>query len=151
MDIEIFPHRILGSDTTEALLNDLESIDYVQRSVIHGPRFPKGEATLPDKYKERRVINIKGEDVVLQVKTARIFIELTMESTIKEIEEVCEKHIPFGFEINQDRANYIRKHKTVTDRIKYGSADIPDDLVGMTDQYSEFESHVNIINRDRLD
>ncbi|MCI6993788.1 methyl-coenzyme M reductase operon protein D [uncultured Methanobrevibacter sp.] len=151
MDIEIFPHRILGSDTTEALLNDLESIDDVQRTVIHGPRFPKGEATLPDKYKERRVINIKGEDVVLQVKTARIFIELTMESTIKEIEEVCEKHIPFGFEINQDRANYIRKHKTVTDRIKYGSADIPDDLVGMTDQYSEFESHVNIINRDRLD
>ena len=151
MDIEIFPHRILGSDTTEALLNDLESIDDVQRTVIHGPRFPKGEATLPDKYKERRVINIKGEDVVLQVKTARIFIELTMESNIKEIEEVCEKHIPFGFEINQDRANYIRKHKTVTDRIKYGSADIPDDLVGMTDQYSEFESHVNIINRDRLD
>ena len=151
MDIEIFPHRILGSDTTEALLNDLDSIDDVQRTVIHGPRFPKGEATLPDKYKERRVINIKGEDVVLQVKTARIFIELTMESTIKEIEEVCEKHIPFGFEINQDRANYIRKHKTVTDRIKYGSADIPDDLVGMTDQYSEFESHVNIINRDRLD
>ncbi len=151
MDIEIFPHRILGSDTTEALLNDLESIDDVQRTVIHGPRFPKGEATLPDKYKERRVINIKGEDVVLQVKTARIFIELTMESTIKEIEEVCEKHLPFGFEINQDRTNYIRKHKTVTDRIKYGSADIPEDLVGMTDQYSDFESHVNIINRDRLD
>lgn len=151
MDIEIFPHRILGSDTTELLLNELESIDEVQRTVIHGPRFPKGEATLPDKYKERRVININGEDVVLQVKTARIFIELTMESTIKEIEEVCKKHIPFGFDINQDRANYIRKHKTVTDRIKYGSADLPDDLVGMTDQYSDFESHVNIIKRDNLD
>ncbi len=151
MDIEIFPHRILGSNTTELLLNDLESIDDVQRTVIHGPRFPKGEATLPDKYKERRVINVGGEDVVLQVKTARIFIELTMESTIKEIEEVCKKHIPFGFDINQDRANYIRKHKTVTDRIKYGSADLPDDLVGMTDQYSNFESHVNIIKRDNLD
>ena len=151
MDIEIFPHRILGSDTTELLLNELESIDDVQRTVIHGPRFPKGEATLPDKYKERRVININGEDVVLQVKTARIFIELTMESTIKEIEEVCKKHIPFGFDINQDRVNYIRKHKTVTDRIKYGSADLPDDLVGMTDQYSDFESHVNIIKRDNLD
>ena len=88
MDIEIFPHRVLGSDTTEKLLNDLELIDDVQRTVIHGPRFPKGEETLPDKYKERRVITINGEDVVLQVKTARIFIELTMESTIKEIEEV---------------------------------------------------------------
>ena len=51
MDIEIFPHRVLGSDTTEKLLNDLELIDDVQRTVIHGPRFPKGEETLPDKYK----------------------------------------------------------------------------------------------------
>ena len=151
MDIEIFPHRVLGSDTTEKLLNDLELIDDVQRTVIHGPRFPKGEETLPDKYKERRVLTINGEDVVLQVKTARIFIELTMESTIKEIEEVCKKHIPFGFDINQDRSNYIRKHKTVSDKIKYGSAELPDELVGMTDQYSSFESHVNIIRRDTMD
>ena len=31
MDIEIFPHRVLGSDTTEKLLNDLESIEDVRR------------------------------------------------------------------------------------------------------------------------
>ena len=150
MDIEIFPHRVLGSDTTEKLLNDLESIEDVRRTVIHGPRFPKGEATLPEKYRERRIIQVNGEDVVLQVKTARIFIELTMESTIKEIEEVCKKHIPYGFDINQDRANYIRKVKTVSDRIKYGDADLPDELVGMTDQYSSFENHVNIIKKDNI-
>lgn len=148
MDIEIFPHRVLGSDTTELLLNDLEALDDVRRTVIHGPRFPKGEATLPDKYKERRVITINGEDVVLQVKTARIFIELTMESTIKEIEEICKKHIPYGFDINQDRINYIRKERTVSDRIKYGDADLPDELIGMTDQYSSFEDHVNIVRKD---
>lgn len=148
MDIEIFPHRVLGSETTELLLNDLEALDDVRRTVIHGPRFPKGEATLPDKYKERRVITINGEDVVLQVKTARIFIELTMESTIKEIEEICKKHIPYGFDINQDRINYIRKERTVSDRIKYGGDDLPDDLVGMTDQYSKFDDHVNIIKKD---
>ncbi|MDO5823888.1 methyl-coenzyme M reductase operon protein D [Methanobrevibacter sp.] len=151
MDIEIFPHRVLGSDTTELLLNDLEALDDVRRTVIHGPRFPKGEATLPDKYKERRVITINGEDVVLQVKTARIFIELTMESTIKEIEEICKKHIPYGFDINQDRINYIRKERTVSDRIKYGGDDLPDDLVGMTDQYSKFDDHVNIIKKDNLE
>ena len=27
MDIEIFPYRVLGSDTTEKLLNDLEALD----------------------------------------------------------------------------------------------------------------------------
>ena len=37
MDIEIFPHRILGTDTTEKVLNDLESLDSVKRTVIQGP------------------------------------------------------------------------------------------------------------------
>lgn len=151
MDIEIFPHRVLGSDTTEKLLNDLESLEDVRRTVIHGPRFPKGEATLPKKYRERRVINVNGEDVVLQVKTARIFIELTMESTIEEIRKICEKHIPFGFDINQDRSHYIRKQKTVTDKIKYGKKELLDELVGMTDQYSTFDDHVNIIKKDNED
>ena len=148
MDIEIFPYRVLGSDTTEKLLNDLESLEDVKRTVIQGPRFPKGEATLPPQNRERRVINDNGEDVVLQVKTARIFIELTMESTIEEIRKICEKHIPFGFDINQDRSHYIRKQKTVTDKIKYGKKELPDELVGMTDQYSTFDDHVNIIKKD---
>ena len=151
MDIEIFPYRVLGSDTTEKLLNDLESLDDVKRTVIHGPRFPKGEATLPPQYRERRVITVNGEDVALQVKTGRIFVELSMESTIKEIEEVCKKDIPYGFDINQSRTNYIRKEPTVSDRIKYGDIDLPDELVGMTDQYSSFEDHVKIIKKDTLD
>ena len=148
MDIEIFPHRVLGSDTTEKLLNDLESLEDVKRTVLQGPRFPKGEATLPPKYRERRVITVNGEKVVLQVKTARIFLEITLESTIKDVEEICKKHIPYGFDINQDRSNYIRKQKTVTDKIKYGDSDLPDELIGMTDQYSNFEDHVNIIKKD---
>ena len=148
MDIEVFPYRVLGSDTTEKLLNDLESLEDVKRTVIQGPRFPKGEATLPPQYRERRVITVNGEKVVLQVKTARIFLEITMESTIDDVKQICEKHIPFGFDINQDRSNYIRKQKTVTDRIKYGDSDLPDELVGMTDQYSNFEDHVKIIKKD---
>lgn len=150
MDIEIFPNRVLGSNTTEKLLNDLESLEDVRRTVIHGPRFPKTEEALPPQYRERRVININGEDVVLQVKTGRIFVEITLESTIDAIDEICNKHIPFGFSINQDRSNYIRKERTVSDRIKYGDADLPDELVGMTDQYSSFEDHVNIIRKDDM-
>ena len=138
MDIEIFPHRVLGSDTTEKLLNDLESISDVRRTVIHGPRFPKTEETLPPQYRE-------------QVKTGRIFVELTMESTIDEIEKVCNEHIPYGFDINQSKTNYIRKEQTVSDRIKYGDMDLPDELIGMTDQYSSFEDHVKIIRKDDFD
>ena len=151
MDIEIFPHRVLGSDTTEKLLNEIEALNDVKRIVIHGPRFPANEETLPPKFRERRVININGEDVILKVKTGRIFVELTMESTIKQIDEICKKHIPYGYDINQDKSNYIRKERTVSDRIKYGEADLPDELIGMTDQYSSFEDHVNILRKDQFD
>ena len=151
MDIEIFPYRVLGSDTTERLLNKIESLDDVRRTVIHGPRFPKTEESLPEKYRERRVININGENVILQVKTGRIFVELTMESTIDEIEKICNEEIPYGFDINQTKTKYIRDQKTVSDRIKYGEADLPDELIGMTDQYSTFEDHVNILKKDDFD
>ena len=36
----------------------------------------------------------------------------------------------------------------LTDKIKYGDSDLPDELIGMTDQYSKFDDHVNIINKD---
>ena len=150
MDIEIFPYRVLGSDTTEKLLNDLESIEDVKRTVIHGPRFPN-EDSLPPEYRERKVIQIKGEDVKLKVKTGRVFVELTMESTIDKIEEICNKNIPFGFDINQSRANYIRKERTVSDNIKYGKLELPDDLIGMTDQYSKFDDNISIIRKDDME
>lgn len=41
MDIEIFPHRLLGADTTEKLLNDLEEIGSIKRMVIQGQRLPQ--------------------------------------------------------------------------------------------------------------
>ncbi|MDR3062884.1 MAG: methyl-coenzyme M reductase operon protein D, partial [Methanobrevibacter sp.] len=136
MDIEIFPYRVLGSDTTEKLLNGIESLEDVRRTVIQGPRFSDNDDNLPPRFRERRTITINGEDVTLKVKTGRIFVELTMESTIDKIEKICKEYIPFGFDINQDKSNYIRKEKTVSDRIKYGDMDLPDNLIGMTDQYS---------------
>lgn len=146
MDIEIFPHRILGTDTAEKLLNKIEALEDVRRTVIHGPRFPDNDGNLAPKYRERRVIEVLGEKVVLKVKPSRVFVELTMESTIDEIDKICKEVLPFGYDINQNRMNYIRKTKTVSDRIKYGT-DLPEDLVGMTDQYSKFDDHVSIINK----
>ena len=146
MDIEIFPHRILGADTAEKLLNKIEALEDVRRTVLHGPRFPDNDGNLAPKYRERRVIEVLGETVVLKVKPSRIFVELTMESTIDEIDEICKEVLPFGYDINQNKMNYIRKTKTVSDRIKYGT-ELPEDLVGMTDQYSKFDDHVSIINK----
>ena len=150
MDIEIFPLRVLGSDTTEKILNELVALDDVRRTVIHGPRFPNEDSLLP-KYRQRKVINVDGNDITLNVKTGRIFVELTMESTIDDIENICKKYIPFGFEINQSKTSYIRKEKTVSDNIKYGNMDLPDKLIGMTDQYSKISDNISLLRKDELD
>ena len=112
MDIEIFPHRILGTDTTEKVLNDLESLDSVKRTVIQGPRLPPQDE-IDRIYGDRRVIVVNGEEVELKVKTGRIFVELYDESAIDEIRAICDEHIDTGFDINTSKAQYIRKQRSI--------------------------------------
>jgi len=147
MDIEIFPHRVLGADTTEKLLNGIEGIDDVKRSVIQGPRLPPEDPNENPKYADRRQITVNGKVIDLKVKTGRVFVEISNESTIDEIREICNEHIPFGFDINIGK--YIRTQKTVSDNIKYGDADIPDDLIGMTDQSAKLADRVTILKKDK--
>jgi methyl-coenzyme M reductase subunit D len=149
MDIEVFPHRVLGADTTEKLLNGIESINDVKRTVIQGPRLPIKDPNENPRYAERRKITVNGKEVDLKVKTGRIFIEISNESTIDKIREICDKHIPFGFDINIGK--YIRTQKTVSDNIKYGDTDIPDELVGMTDQSAKLKDRVTIIKKNKKD
>lgn len=142
MDIEIFPHRLLSADTTEKLLNDLEGLNGVKRMVIQGQRLPQ------DKYNpDQRVITIMGEEVDLQVKTGRVFMEIEEEEIIDDVKEICEDLLPFGYNIHL--GTFIRTQKTVTDDIKYGDAvdDIPDEMVGLTDQNAQLSERVTIIKK----
>jgi len=142
MDIEIFPHRLLSADTTEKLLNDLEGLNGVKRMVIQGQRLPQ------DKYNpDQRVITIMGEEVDLQVKTGRVFMEIEEEEIIDDVKEICEDLLPFGYNIHL--GTFIRTQKTVTDDIKYGEAvdDIPDEMVGLTDQNAQLSERVTIIKK----
>lgn len=148
MDIEIFPHRILGVDTTEKLLNDLESLDSVKRTVIQGPRLPPQDE-IDRIYGDRRIIEVNGEEIELKVKTGRIFVELYEEDAIEEIRDICSLHIVNGFDINTSKAQYIRKQRTVTDDLKYGqNTEIPEELIGISDQRSKFDEHVSILKKD---
>lgn len=151
MDIEIFPYRILGADTTEKLLNGIESLNDVKRTVIHGPRIPPEDDTLDPKYRDKREIVVKGKTIELKVKTGRIFVEISTESTIDQIEEICSKYLPFGFDINTSKSQYIRTQKTVTDHIKYGDAELPDELIGMTDQTAQFADSISFIDTDEME
>ena len=142
MDIEIFPHRLLSANTTEKLLNDLEELEGVKRMVIQGQRLPPEE-----KNPDRRVITILGEEVDLQVKTGRVFMEIEEEEIIEQVRPICDDHLPFGYNIHV--GTFIRKQKTVTDDMKYGEAvnDIPDEMVGLTDQNAQLSERATIIKK----
>nr|WP_319374103.1 methyl-coenzyme M reductase operon protein D [uncultured Methanobacterium sp.] len=142
MDIEIFPHRLLSADTTEKLLNDLEELEGVKRMVIQGQRLPQDKEN-PD----RRVITILGEEVDLQVKTGRVFMEIEEENIIDQVRAICEDNLPFGYNIHV--GTFIRKQKTVSDGLKYGEATdkIPDEMVGLTDQNAQLSERATIIRK----
>jgi methyl-coenzyme M reductase subunit D len=150
MDIQVFPHRILGSDTTEMLLNRIESLSNVKRTVIQGPRLPLKDPNENPKYAERRFITVKDKEIELKVKTGRVFIDISDDSDVldikDEIEEICEELLPFGFDINIGK--FIRTQKTVTDNLKYGDENVPDDLIGMTDQSAKLKDRVTILKKD---
>ncbi|MDD3753436.1 MAG: methyl-coenzyme M reductase operon protein D [Methanobacterium sp.] len=142
MDIEIFPHRLLNADTTEKLLNDLEDLKGVKRMVIQGQRLPPEEIN-----PERQFITVKGEEIDLQVKTGRIMMEIEEEEIIEEVKKICDEILPFGYNVHV--GTFIRKQKTVTDDIKYGEAvdDLPDDMVGLTDQNAQLSERTTIIKK----
>ena len=142
MDIEIFPHRLLSADTTESLLNALDEIEGVKKIVLQGQRLPS-EDTNPD----RKKINIKGEEVDLQVKTGRILMEIENEDTIELVRQSCEENLSFGFNVHV--GTFIRKQKTVSDKLKYGETleNIPDEMVGLTDQNAQLSERATILRR----
>jgi methyl-coenzyme M reductase subunit D len=143
MDIEIFPHRLLNIDTAERLLNDLDEVDGIKRMIIQGPRLPP----VKDEDLNHRKIVVKGEEVIIQVKPGRILIEIESEEVIDDIREVCENNISFGYNIHM--GHFIRKQKTVTDQMKYGEKfdEIPDEMVGLTDQNAKLSERAQILKR----
>ena len=143
MDIEIFPHRLLNIDTAERLLNNLDEVEGIKRMIIHGPRLPP----VRDEGPNHRTIVVNGEEVVIQVKPGRILMEIESEEVIEDIREVCEDNLPFGYNIHI--GHFIRKQKTVTDQMKYGEGfdEIPDEMVGLTDQNAQLSERAQILKR----
>ena len=147
-DIEIFPHRLLGCETTEKLLIDLDGINAVNRIVLHGRRMSISETG-----EESRFITIKGEKIDLHVKTGRVLIEVKTteiedpDQFHDNIREICARHLPFGFNITE--GTFIRKQKTVTDGIKYGASleHLPDEMIGLTDQNASIHERATIIKK----
>ena len=143
MDIEIFPHRLLSANTTERLLNDLETVEGIKKIVIQGQRLPSEDIN-----PERRTIKIKGEEIDLQVQTGRVLMDIEDEEIIDEIKAVCDTNLPFGYNVHV--GTFIRKQKTVSDGIKYGDTldEMSDEIVGLTDQNAQLSERATIIKKE---
>jgi methyl-coenzyme M reductase subunit D len=143
MDLEIFPYRILSADTTEKIVGDIEQLDGINRMVLQGQRLPPQEMGDPD----RRSIIIGGEEIDLQVKTGRILMDIEDEELIEDIKTICDNYLEFGYDIKL--GTFIRKEKTVSDKIKYGEAlgEVPKEMVGLTDQNAPLYKRATIIRK----
>ena len=117
----------------------------MKRRVLQGQRLPPAESGHPD----HRVITLKGQKIDLQVKTGRFMMEIEAEPVMDEVRDVYENHLPFGFNIRV--GTYIRRQKTVTDKLKYGEklGEIPDEIIGLTDQNAQLSERVKILKKKR--
>ena len=155
IEVEVFPHRYLKATTTEKFLNEIYSLDTVERVIIHGQPLPKtvyyGPARCtPVNHSERKVINVHGVPVELTVMAGRFWITLKDDSEIEKIEEICKSLFPFGYNIKVGK--FTRDRATVTDYIKYGERVVnmmDRSLIGLIDPRSKFDSAVKIIPKEK--
>lgn len=75
-------------------------------------------------------------------------MEIENEEILDEIRGICEDILPFGFNIS--RGTYIRKQKTVSDKLKYGDnlGEIPAEVIGLTDQNAHLRERATIIKKE---
>lgn len=126
IQVQIFPHRLIGANRTEKILNELLKVESIRRIVVQGPKLYKDDP-------ERRMIQIEDKKFILEVMVGRILLELYDAEEIDTIKEICDEHLPCGFEVHLGK--FMRTQKTVTDHLKYGGGleKVPDKLVGLVD------------------
>ena len=121
-EVLIFPHRLLSAETTEKLLNRIYKVQHVRHVNVSGEGLPSkvsvGPHTgLPVDHPQRRVINVNGKDIELQLQVGRVFVEIDdidhLQGALDEIEKICQEILTFGFNLEVGR--YSKYRPTTTD------------------------------------
>jgi len=136
LQLEIFPSRLLTVETAQKLLNELNNISGITRMVVHGPNIPRNDPDdlLNGKFEAKKhILNILGEEVELTVQVGRVWVEVDDIGVKEKIRAVCEKTLPFSFDINEGL--YLRTKKTITDYVRKGG-DVDDINLGLFDPKS---------------
>ena len=127
IDIKIIPNRYLKPDTTEKLLNSIYNLEGHQRVLIHGPSIPLKVFYGPGKghvvnHTDRKVINVKGNDLELRVMVGEIVITVDMSkfnAFMEDLECILDEFIPCDYSILV--GIFTRTKSTISDYLKYGN------------------------------
>jgi len=134
--VRITTERLLNPETTEKLLNALLAAGGIRRVVLNGPRLPAvipyGPAKgIPNPHEMRRVINVEGQEIQLQVHVGTILLELESPESIPALKTACGQVITqFSWQLKEGR--FMKTEPSLVDYAKYGPG-ADRDLIGMTD------------------
>ncbi len=113
-EVRIITNRLLGAETTEKVLNALDTIPDIRQINMTGESLPKtinsgpGKG-LPNNHSERRVIKVGSKDVELRYLVGGFYIELEvndevmLDQRLEEIKEACNATIEHGYTLQVGR------------------------------------------------
>ena len=155
IDIKIIPNRYLKPDTTEKLLNAIyDNLEGQQRVLIHGPSIPLKVFYGPGKghvvnHTDRKVINVKGNDLELRVMVGEIVITVDMtklNTFMDDLEGILEEFMPCDYSILI--GIFTRTKSTISDYLKYGNnfeSVIDERYIGLVDSRARTSETVKVI------
>ena len=118
-EVRITTNRLLGAETTEKVLNDLNEIEYIRQIHLSGESLPKTINSGPNKvldnnHTQRRMITVCGKEMELRHMVGSFYIELNVENeemleeTAGKIKEVFDANIEHGFTLDIGRYSKYR-------------------------------------------
>ena len=154
IDIKIIPNRYLKPDTTEKLLNSIYNLEGHQRVLIHGPSIPLKVFYGPGKghvvnHTDRKVINVKGNDLEWRVMVGEIVITVDMSkfnAFMEDLECILDEFIPCDYSILV--GIFTRTKSTISDYLKYGNnfeSAIDERYIGLVDSRAKTSETVKVI------
>ncbi len=149
IQVEIFPHRLLSSQTSQKLLTELQGLDGISRMVIHGPRLPLEVKSGPGTgekvdHPDRQVIQVADTALELSVCFGRLWLEVANVDVKEEVRTVCKRVLPCIFDYKE--GTFFHKKATVSDYAKFGP-DVDPKILGLTDPKVKIDDQVCILSQ----
>lgn len=118
-EVQIITNRLLSAETTEKVLNALDTIKGIRQINMTGESLPKtinsgpGKG-LPNNHTERKVIHVGGQEVELRYLVGGFYIELEVEGDeelddiLELIKAACDENIEHGYSLQVGRYSKYR-------------------------------------------